>query len=415
MRRVDSQRWAGQTFASLAVRSYRILWLGTLTSFLAFFMSTVVNSVVAFRLTGANRAVGAVIFAQGISMFVLGPIGGAIADRWPKRRVIAVGQGTTSAVFVALALLVYTGSISVAHLAIGSFALGVCFAFVGPARQALAVEFVSLERAGNAMALSQIANNASRIGGPALAGVLLAWDAVGAGGAYVVMSLLYAMSAASLVLLPESQKLGAQTGRVLGDVVDGLRYVQRQPVLRVLVLQFLAVIMAGFPYVTVMPGLVEHELGRPAEAISLLMGTSALGGLLTSLVVARYADAPRARALTTALGLGFALTLVAMSLAPNYAFAVPASFALGAASGGFQTLGSTVVIHATEPAYIGRVMSLTMMAFAGFGVMGLPIGWLADAVGVRGALVAMAIAVATAVAVSVARLARVETMIRMAD
>jgi MFS family permease len=405
---VEPRGWAGQTFAAFAVGSYRILWLGTLTSFLAFFMSTIVNSVVAFRLTGANRAVGAVIFAQGISMFTLGPLGGAAADRWPKRRVIAAGQGTTSFIFVILALLEHTGSIAMPHLAVGSFVLGVCFAFVGPARQALAVDLVSLERAGNAMALSQIANNASRVMGPAVAGLLLAWDAVGAAGAYLVMGALYFVSAASLVLLPESKPRAARTSRVLGDVVDGLRYVHSRPVLRVLVLQFLAVIMAGFPYVTVMPGLVEHELGRPAEAISLLMGTSALGGLLMSLSVARHADGPHARALTTSLGVGFALTLAAMAFVPSYALAAAASFALGAASGGFQTLASTVVIHATESAYIGRVMALTMMAFAGFGVMGLPIGWLADAIGVRGALLAMAAAVAGVVAVSRARLASVE-------
>jgi MFS family permease len=405
---VDSQRWAGQTFASLAVRPYRILWLSTAASFFAFFMSTIVNSVVAFRLTGENRAVGAVIFAQGISMFALGPLGGAAADRWPKRRVIAIGQSTACAVFVALALLVHADAVTIPHLAIGSFVLGVCFAFVGPARQALAVDLVSIERAGNAMALSQIANNASRVGGPAIAGVLLAWDAVGAAGAYLVMGALYLASAASIALLPPSTGGRRRGTRVLGDVVDGLRYVQRQPVLRVLVLQFLAVIMAGFPYVTVMPGLVEHELGRPAEAISLLMGTSAAGGLLMSLVVARYADGPHARGVTTGLGAGFALSLVAMALVPSYAHAAVASFALGAASGGYQTLASTVVIHATESAYIGRVMALTMMAFAGFGVMGLPIGWLADAVGVRGALVAMAFAVAIVLGVSLARLARAE-------
>jgi MFS family permease len=405
---VEPRGWAGQTFAAFAVGPYRILWLGTLTSFLAFFMSTIVNSVVAFRLTGANRAVGAVIFAQGISMFALGPIGGAAADRWPKRRLIAIGQGTTSVLFASLALLEHTGAISVSYLAAGSFLLGVCFAFVGPARQALAVELVSLERAGNAMALAQIANNASRVFGPAVAGVLLAWDAVGAAGAYLVMAALYGVSAASLALLPASKPRPPRGGRVLADVVDGLRDVQSQPVLRILVLQFFAVVMAGFPYVAVMPGLVEHELGRPAEAISLLMGTSALGGLLMSLGVARYADGPRARVLTTALGIGFALTLAGLALVPSYAAAAAASFALGAASGGFQTLASTVVIHATESNYIGRVMALTMMAFAGFGVMGLPIGWLADAVGVRGALVAMAVAVAGVVAVSLARLARAE-------
>ena len=60
------RRWADETFAAFAIAPFRVLWLGTLTSFLAFFMSTVVNSVVAFQLTGSNRAVGTVIFAQGL-------------------------------------------------------------------------------------------------------------------------------------------------------------------------------------------------------------------------------------------------------------------------------------------------------------------------------------------------------------
>src|SRR5258705_5436228 len=103
------RRWAGETFAALAIAPFRVLWLGTLTSFLAFFMSTVVNSVVAFQLTGSNRAVGTVIFAQGGAMFLLGPFGGAFADRWPKRRVIAIGHSVTGSVFAAL------GPLTVAH------------------------------------------------------------------------------------------------------------------------------------------------------------------------------------------------------------------------------------------------------------------------------------------------------------
>jgi MFS family permease len=400
--------WLEQTFAALAFAPFRILWLGTLTSFLAFFMSTVVNSVVAFRLTGANRAVGTVIFAQGVAMLLLGPFGGATADRWPKRRVVAVGQGATSAVFVALAALVAFGSIAIVHLAASAFVLGVSFAFIGPARQALVVELVPPERRGNAMALSQIANNASRVGGPAVAGALLAWDAVGAGGAYLTMAALYALAAGSLALLPRSRGRAGITGHVFADVADGLRYVRDHPRLRILLLMFVAVVMAGFPYVAVMPGFVANQLGRGPEAISLLMGIAASGGLLTSVLVARYADAPRARALTSGLGYGFAAALAALAFIPSYALAAIVSFALGAASGGFQTLASAVMIHATEPAYMGRVMSLTMMAFAGFGVMGLPIGFLADVVGERGALVAMGLVVGAAVAVSGVALARAD-------
>jgi MFS family permease len=402
------RRWADQTFGALAIPAFRTLWIGTLTSFLAFFMSTVVNSVVAFQLTGANRAVGTVIFSQGIAMFLLGPLGGALADRWPKRRVVAVGQSTTGAVFTGLGLLAAGGSLTITHLALGSLAIGTCFAFIGPARQALVGELVDLERRGNAMALSLIANNASRVGGPAVAGVLLAWDAAGPSAAYFTMGALYVLAAASLVLLPRSRGRDERTSRVLADVADGLRYVRGQPTLRMLLLQFLAVIMVGFPYVTVMPGLVENRLGRGAEAISLLAGTAAAGGLLTSVLVARFADTARSRAVTSTLGLAFSLALLVIAVAPTFRLAALASFAVGAASGGYQTLASAVMLRTTDPGYLGRVMSLTMMAFAGFGVMGLPIGWLADAVGERGALAAMGLAVALAVVITNAALVRLE-------
>jgi MFS family permease len=394
------RRWLQQTFASLSIRGFRILWLGTLTSFLAFFMSTVVNSVVAFDLTGTNRAVGLVIFSQGASMFLFGPIGGAFADRLPKRRVIAVGQGLTGVVFLTTALLAAMGVLRVWHLAAGSFVLGACFAFIGPARQAFVVDLVRQEARGNAMALSQIANNASRVLGPAVAGALLAWSAVGAAGAYAVMAGLYALSAASLLLLPRSSGRQDIGTHVFADVADGLRYVRDHRRLRILMVLFVSVVMTGFPYVAVMPGLVENQLGRGAEAISLLMGVSAAGGLLTSVLVARYADSQHAPAIYSGLGVGFGLTLFALAAAPSYPLAALVSFVLGAANGGFQTLSSAVLIHATQPEYMGRVMSLSMLAFAGFGLMGLPIGFLADAAGERASLAVMGAVVCAIVAAS---------------
>ncbi len=80
--------WLRTTFAAFEIRDFRILWLGTIFSFVAFFMSTVVQHVVAFELTGTNGAVGYVVSAQGVAMALLGPLGGAYADRWPKRRVV---------------------------------------------------------------------------------------------------------------------------------------------------------------------------------------------------------------------------------------------------------------------------------------------------------------------------------------
>jgi MFS family permease len=378
------------TFASLAERHFRILWLGTLASFIAFFMSTVVQSVVAFDLGGTNRAVGIVVFAQGVAMLLLGPLGGALADRWPKRAAVGAGQAMVAVVFFGIAALIATGHITVWLLALGSWTMGVAFSVVGPARQSFAVDLVPRSVRGNAMALTQVANSVSRVFAPGLAGLLLGWPAHGATTSYAVMSGLYALSSLALLWLPPTRRaLRERETHVLADLLEGLRYVQQRPRLRLLVLFFILVVMTGFPYMTVLPGLVENQLGRGAESISVLFLISAAGGLVASVWVARYADSPRADAIYSAMALLFALSLVALAAAPSFELACVAVAAVGVTSGGFQSLNGAVVVHETETTYLGRVMSLTMLAFAGFGLVGLPVGLLADAVGERGALAVM--------------------------
>lgn len=391
--------WFGSTFAALRHRHFRILWIGTACSHLAFFMSTVVQSVVAFDLEGSNTAVGAVVFAQGLAMATLGPLGGAFADRWPKRLVVGSSQAVPATVFATLALTYVTGRISVEWVAGGSFLIGVTFAFLGPARAALIVDLVPEESRGNAIALSQVASTGSQVLGPGLAGVLLYWSVSGAGGAYAAMSGLYVVASALLLLLPRSRMRGdAGDTHVLTDVAAGVRYTWTQARLRLLVLLYVCVIMLGFPYVTVMPGLVENALGEPAESYAFLSLVAAAGALVSSLNVARFADHDRAIAMFAAMGLVFALGLFALAAAPSYALAACAMLVVGAGFGGFMTLNGALIIRAADPAFFGRVMSLTMLAFGCFGLMGLPIGLLADAIGERGALVVMAGAVTTLVA-----------------
>ena len=153
------------------------------------------------------------------------------------------------------------------------------------------------------------------------------------------------------------------------------------------------VIMLGFPHVTLLPGLVENELGRQAESISLLFSISAVAALATSLIVVRKADSPAGATIFAGLGLGFGISLVLLALAPTFEIAILAMLLLGATSGGFQALGMAVVMREAEPEFAGRVMALTMMAFGGFGLVALPVGFLGDAVGERATLGGMAVVV----------------------
>ena len=378
----------------LAIRDFRILFLGTLAAFTAFFTSTVIQGVVAFELTGSNAAVGTAVFGQGLGMVLCGPLGGAYADRLPKRRVIAAGQLIAATSFGTLGVLYAAERIALWHLVTSSFVFGCAFGFLGPARQALVVDLVPAARIGNAMALSNVANTMSRVTGPVVAGVLLDWKAAGPAAAYGVMSLLYALSSLSLLLLPKSRvrPLAAEK-HVVHDLVDGLRYAWHAPRLRLLLVFFVGVMLIGFPHVTLIPGLLENQLGRPSQDVTRFALAAAVGALATSVTVSRFADSPLAVRIYGGMAIGFGLALGALAVVPTFGAGIAAMVFLGATSGGFHALNGAVVARETEPVYMGRVMSLTFLAFAAFSLSALPLGLLADAFGERRVLLGMGAAV----------------------
>lgn len=387
---VESAPVRPRAFAALGVPTFRTLWAGTWASYIPFFMSFAVNSVVAFHIAHTNKAVGTVVFGQGIAMAALAPLGGAGADRWPKRRVLALSQSAASLVFGAFALLLALDSLTIPAMAVGSCLLGVAVSFLGPARQAFAAELVAPELRGNAVALNQVPLTGSQVLGPAIAALLLN-SAAGATGAYALMSFLYALAALSLLPLPRSAaRANAGETHVLEDLAAGLRYVASHRRLRLLVGFFVSVIMLGFSYSTVLPGLVSHALGRQPEAVPPLLLTSAVGGLLVTLTTARFADSHRAVTLFMFMPFVLGVGLLSLFASPSYSVAVAAMLVVGVGFGGFQTLNAAVIVQSTEPAYFGRVFSLSMLAFAGVSLMSLPVGILADAIGERATLATLA-------------------------
>ena len=382
--------WLVSTFISLEVRNFRILWFGTIFSFVAFFMSMIVQSVVAFEISGSNTAVGSVVAGQGGAMFLFGPIGGVYADRWPRRRVVMVCQLATALVLTLLGGLLSCDRLQLNVLIIAAFVMGASFAFMGPARQSLAVALVPEQRRGNAMAVSQIANTAARVMGPVVAGVLLGWPLAGAEGAYFAMAFLYAASALSMLLIPKSVvRPEAGERSAWSSAMEGFTYVWGHRRLRLLVLFFAIAILIGFPHVTVLPGLLENVYGEDSRGVSALFASSAVGALAASLFVARLADSAQAEVIYTAMAVCFGLGLIAIAVAPGLHYSIVAMFFVGAGSGGFQGLNGAVIARETDPDYMGRVLSLTMLAFAGFGLMALPIGALADGIGEQSTLAIM--------------------------
>lgn len=396
-------------FEALRNRNFRLLWLGSLSAFIGFFASNVVQSVVAFQLTSENLAVGNVVFGRGLAQLLLAPLGGALADRISKRSILVSSQAFTALVFFWMAWLMHEGTLRVAHLTIGGFLIGLTFAVLGPTRSAYIVEIVEAPARGNAIAMNQVALNALRVAGPAIAGALLAWPAVGATGAFVLMGVGYLGAVGSQYLLPRTTPDPDAARRGLfADVADGLAYVRENARLRALLLMFGLSVTFGFPYVTVMPGLVQHQLGLPSKQVTVLYAVSAVGGLLASLLVARLADSAHAVRAYRAAGWSFGLSLMLLWLPHTLIGTAVLLFVVGATSGAFTTLNGAVLLRHTEPRYMGRVMSLAMLAFGAFGLIGIPVGMLADTVGEGSTVAIMGGLVCVVIAVQSLALARTE-------
>ncbi|GBD23324.1 hypothetical protein HRbin29_00985 [bacterium HR29] len=390
-------------FAAFSVfrnRDYRYLWVSSALSFLGMQMQQVGRGLLAWELTHSFTAVGAISLSFGLPMLLFSLVGGAIADRVNKRNLSLATQLVTVALAVLTAVLVATDLITIGYLFAVGLVQGTMFAFNGPARSPLMAMVVGPRQLMSAIAMSNAAMNGTRIVGPAVAGALAAQglDAVFWGQAAV-----YAGAALALTGVPASRgepmPLGPGVRRpaVGRQIVDGVRYVAREPSLRQLMLLAFVPTLFGMPYVMLMPGFVQRDLGQSEAAYGFLLTVSGIGALAGSLTLALLADFRRKPLLQFVTGLASGVSLAALAAAAaafGYPGALGTTVVIGFTFTVYQTLNNTMVMNTAAPEYYGRVMSIYMLTFSAMPLMAAPLGALADVVGasalfvVQGCLVA---------------------------
>jgi MFS family permease len=382
--------WFRTTFQSLSNPQYRTLWMGTTVAFLAFMMSMIVQSIVAFDLTGKNGSVGIVALGMGIASITISPFGGVIADRVSKRRLLLIGQVVVGINFLLVGVLVVSDAITIWMLALSTFVMGAVFAFIGPARQAWIGEIVEGPELGNAIAMQQVGMTSTRVVGPLLVAAFVAIPFIGTGGTYLVMSAFFAYVIFTLTQLPATQARPSGGKSILGDFKMGYTHIASRPRLALLVTSFMGVIMFGFSYQVVLPGLLENELGREAEDMGLLFFAGAISGLVITLAVASKASGHTAWRIMILGGFVLGISLAITAFSQNFWQAMGMMFIAGAGSSAFQLLNNSLIMQEADQAYHGRVMSLTMLAWGLNGLVGYPFGLLADGIGERQTIFIMA-------------------------
>ncbi len=388
-------------FGVLRHTQYRLLFAGTTLAMLAFGMMQVAQGVVAFELTGKNSAVGFVFLGQGISMLILSPVGGALSDRISKKKLLTSAQFVIGAMFAVIATFIVTDWISIGLLAAASLILGCMYSMMGPTRQAWVGDLLDGDDLARGVALQQLMMNTTRIAGPLIAGLLIASDGIGTAGTYFVMAALFGGVVIVLSRMAPSPPRPRETHTSMtADLTEGFQYIWQTREVRLLALVFVGIVLTAFSYQAIMPGYLENTLGHPASHLGILYGATAAGGIVVTLVLASRPPR-RATAVMLTFGAALAASLAALAAAPNFAFALGAGAAVGAASSGFQMLNNVSLMERSDSAYFGRVMAVTMMAFGFNSIVSYPVGLIADSAGERATLGGLACACLCVVAVGV--------------
>ncbi len=355
---------------ALQHRNYRLFFGGQLVSLIGTWMQSVAQSWLVYRLTGSTVLLGVVGFCSQVPVFLLAPIGGVVADRARRHRVILATQTTMMLLAFALAALTLGGRVRVAHVIALAIGLGIANAFDIPARQAFVVEMVGREHLVNAIALNSSMVNGARIVGPALAGLTVA--AIGEGWCFFANGVSFLAVLTGLLAMRELKPRPPPKGDAspLARIAEGFAYAGKTSPVRVLLLMLGLSSLMGAPYVTLMPAISDRVLGHGADGVGVLMGATGVGALLGALTLASregLSGLGRWIALAAAL---FGAGQIAFSFSRTFwlsvALLVPVGF-------GFMiqmAATNTLIQSMTPDAMRGRVMAVYSMMFMGMAPFG---------------------------------------------
>ena len=371
-----------QLFRALRHPNYRLFFSGQSLSLVGTWMTRLATSWLLWRLTESPAMLGLLGFVGQFPIFVLSPFAGVWIDRLNRHRMLVITQVLAMVQSLTLAALALTGTIEVWHILVLQGLQGVINSFDMPARQSLMIDLLEDRNdLSNAIALNSTMVNGSRLIGPSLAGLIIAWASEG--WCFLFDGLSYGAVILSLLLMklaPHTKPTARQ--HMLQDLREGFAYVRGfAPILSLLLL--LALIgLVGMPYIVLLPIIAGKTLQGGAHTLGFLMGAMGVGALGGALYLASRSTVVGLGRLVPIAAAVFGLGLAAVALSRW----VPLSLLFMAMTGaGFMLhLASTNTLIQTlvQENMRGRVMALYTMAIVGMAPFGsLLAGAVADRIG----------------------------------
>jgi predicted MFS family arabinose efflux permease len=364
-----------RVFKAFQYRDFRLMWFGACMSSIGTWMQIVAQGWLIYRLSHSAFLLALDQFLAGIPIFLFSLIGGVMADRAERRKILLGSQYVQMACATVLTLLVATGLIHVWHMLCLSFVSGLAQAFGGPAYQALIPSLVDREDMPNAIALNSIQFNTAVTIGPALAGLALA--KLGEQWCFGLNALSFLAPIVSLSMITARYLPEKTTDSIFGSLKQGIKFVRKQGSMEALIVLAFCMTALSMPMRTYIPVFVKDIFHRGPETYGNLLSLMGIGSICGSLIVAGMGNIKNKGrvALTTLITLGAGIIgfSLSRSLPVSYAMLVLVGASMMSV---FATVTSLVQLIATNEMR-GRVMSVYNCAFRGGMPMGnLLSGWL---------------------------------------
>lgn len=362
-------------------RNFRILFAANSLSNIGSWAQRIAQDWLVLELTHSGTYLGLVTSLQFVPVLMFSLHGGALADRFDKRKVLVLtnlGAGASSA---ALGLLVVTNTIQLWHVFLLAFVLGTANAVDNPVRQAFNAEVVGHADVGNAVSLNSANFNAGRMVGPAISGALIA--AFGTGPSFLINAFSYLVVVASLMKLQKSQFFAIPKSDGVASIREGLRYAKARPDLHVVMIVIFFMATFGLNFQIFNALMATKVFQRGAVSFGLLGTFLAIGSLSGSLLSARL-DRFRKPSFVIYGATCFGLAIIALSFAPSYM-----AYAIWLPVCGFFALTTLIMANTlmqmnSDPVLRGRIMGIYLLVFLGGAPFGSPlIGFMAERIGVR--------------------------------
>lgn len=368
-----------RTFRSLRRhRNYRLFFAGQVVSVAGTWMQNIALAWLVIELSTSPLAVGALAFCRFAPFLVFGLFAGVVIDRLDTRRLLLATQAAAMVVSIALAVVTLAGWATLPVVYVLAAIGGLVLVFDAPGRQTLTFQMVGESELQNAVALNSGLFNASRVIGPALAGLLIA--AVGTGLCFVVNAISFLAVLVALYLIREDELYPVEKRpgtKLVAGIREGLAWAAHTPLARIVLCVVTVVSLVGFNFHVLVPLLASQTLHVGAGMFGVLSAAFGLGALGGALATASMREAsPR---VFVGGAVGFSLAMLGLAFVHSVDVALVLLLLLGMSFSFFTSSANALVQLASPPHLRGRVMSLYLFAFAGLApIGGLVAGFLAD-------------------------------------